>query len=116
MSYVPFEYKYIYMPNHPRANPSGCVYEHILVAEQKLGRYLTDKECVHHIDRNKKNNTPENLMIFASIADHACFHAGGKIYEVNSVWYAQRTRTNKVCPFCKRTFIQKSSKQISCAS
>lgn len=36
-------YKLIYMPEHPRViGISGCVYEHIIIAEQKLGRLLTD--------------------------------------------------------------------------
>lgn len=115
MSTVPFEYKYVYMPSHPKANPSGCVYEHILVAEQKLGRQLTSNECVHHIDGNKKNNSPDNLMVFASISDHTCFHAGGSIYEINSVWHANKKRVKKVCPFCKKVFQQKESTQIYCS-
>ena len=34
-------------------------------------------ECVHHIDRNRKNNDPSNLMVFKSNSDHIGFHAGG---------------------------------------
>ena len=34
------KYKYVYMPSHPRAMSNGCIYEHILIAEQKLGRPL----------------------------------------------------------------------------
>lgn len=45
---------------------SGCVYEHILVAESILGRRLLPGETVHHKDRNRANNSPENLMVFKS--------------------------------------------------
>ena len=71
-------YYAIYMPEHPMAYSNGCVYEHILVAEEMLGRYLVDDECVHHKDRNRKNNSPDNLMVFKTQADHARYHNGGK--------------------------------------
>ena len=50
-------------------------HEHRVVAEQMLGRPLMPGEVVHHIDRNKRNNAPENLMVFRSQADHAAWHA-----------------------------------------
>lgn len=47
---------------------------HRIVAEQILGRPLKPSEVVHHIDRNKRNNDPSNLMIFESQAEHAKWH------------------------------------------
>lgn len=47
---------------------------HRVVAEQKLGRPLKPGEVVHHIDRNKRNNSPENLMVFSSQAEHSKWH------------------------------------------
>lgn len=49
-------------------------HEHRIVAEQMLGRPLNHGEVVHHIDRNKQNNKPENLMVFSSQAEHAKWH------------------------------------------
>ena len=55
-------YVTIYTPDHPRAN-NGAVFEHILVAEEKIGRYLTKDEIVHHINGKKDDNRPKNLEI-----------------------------------------------------
>lgn len=55
-------------------------YEHVLVAEKALGRKLKnlgaghpDTEVVHHIDGDKTNNTPENLLI-CTHAYHTALH------------------------------------------
>lgn len=47
---------------------------HRQVAEQMLGRKLKPGEVVHHINRDKRDNRPENLMVFACQADHAKWH------------------------------------------
>jgi len=51
------------------------VHEHRVVAEQMLGRPLRENETVHHRDGNKRNNNPENLIIFRSQSEHAKHHA-----------------------------------------
>ena len=55
-------------------------HEHRVVAERILGRPLKTGEVVHHTGENVRNNSPENLRIFASQAEHAKFHA-----ELNAV-------------------------------
>lgn len=67
-------YIQVYKPEHPYANKDGYVMEHRLVMEQVLGRYLKENEVIHHINRNRKDNRPENLMIFSSISDHMRYH------------------------------------------
>jgi hypothetical protein len=46
---------------------------HRLVMESILGRKLTDDEVVHHIDGNKQNNAPENLVVLTR-SEHARIH------------------------------------------
>ncbi len=63
-------YIYIYSPNHPFKTKAGYVVEHRLVMERKLGRYLTSKEVVHHINHNKTDNREENLQLYSSVGMH----------------------------------------------
>ena len=66
-------YIMVYAPNHPRAYRNE-VYEHVLVAEKKLGRYLTPNEVVHHINRIKDDNREENIIIFPNNGPHMNSH------------------------------------------
>ena len=56
-------YVRLYDPGGEGAYSNGYVLEHRRVASQKLGRPLLESEDVHHIDGNKKNNDPSNLVV-----------------------------------------------------
>lgn len=47
---------------------------HRNVAEKKLGRALKKGEVVHHKDRNKLNNAPDNLWVFKNQEEHDRIH------------------------------------------
>lgn len=69
-------YKYILMPDHPKAKAKkGYIAEHVLVMEKKLGRHLKKGELVHHINENKLDNRLQNLKLFKNRLEHINFHA-----------------------------------------
>ena len=89
-------YIMIKTPGHPKANRGGYVFEHILICEKALGKYLPLLSEPHHFDGNKANNVNGNLVICQDRAYHMLLE--------------QRTRALKRCGhadwrkccFCKR--------------
>ena len=62
--------------DHP-FNNRGYVYEHRLVAEAILGRYLQPWETIHHINELKTDNRWENFYL-TTIPEHSSIHREGK--------------------------------------
>ncbi len=127
----------VYYPDHPNARKNGSVMLQILVAEKMLGRCLRNDEVVHHKDCNRLNNTEDNLMIFASQADHSFYHhvvLNGNsdddyvLYRVNGVYHCKSsfmffnehkiTRVDgkrvKPCPYCGKLIEFNSKTCVSC--
>jgi len=64
----------VYAPEHPRAMGIKRVWEHILVAEKKLGRFIDKSEPIHHIDFDRLNNNADNLYVCRDNKEHMDLH------------------------------------------
>lgn len=71
-------YIFVLKHNHPFRNPQGYVFEHRLVIEKIIGRYLLPQEVCHHINKVKNDNRPQNLMAFTNNSVHLKFHHNPK--------------------------------------
>ena len=106
------DYVYVLIPDHPNSTSNGYVLEHRHVMGEHLGRYLTDKEEIHHKDEDKKNNSIENLVLCADHAEHMKYHTPG------------RTMVRLECPVCgeeftkerNRTHLVKKHSDATCCS
>jgi hypothetical protein len=58
-------YIYIWEPDHPNSNKKGYVAEHTRVMASMLGRPLLPEEEVHHPNRQRDDNRPDNLELWA---------------------------------------------------
>ena len=67
-------YIFIQSKEHPFCSSEGYVKRSRLVMEKKLGRYLKPEEVVHHINRIRDDDRPENLKLFSNIGSHTSFH------------------------------------------
>lgn len=94
-------YVYFIDYEHPLAiGNSGKVYYHRHVASLVLGRWLEPGEHVHHLDGDKENNEPENLVVVTN-GEHQNLHRG--------------PRRQKKCKACGKKFTVWHKRSIYCS-
>ncbi len=73
-------YVMIRTADHPRSS-NGYVFEHILVAEKAIGRYLEAAHPVHHVNEIKSDNSNSNLVICEDNAYHMLLHQRQRVLD-----------------------------------
>lgn len=61
---------FVYAPDHPNCINGKYVLRYRLVMEAHLGRLLSPKEVVHHINGNPSDDRIENLMVLTHKTHH----------------------------------------------
>lgn len=118
------KYKDIILPSHPYADKRGRVSLHRYLVEQKIGRFLSSDEIVHHIDGNRNNNDINNLEI-TTLSEHTKRHGStGRTYLVLICEYCgkkfkrEKREIHKGKNFCCRShsslYYGKKRKRVSC--
>ena len=71
---TPSGYIMILKPEHPRGKSNmGYVFEHILIIEKKLGKFLKKNKIIHHINGIRDDNRIENLIVITR-REHSSEH------------------------------------------
>jgi hypothetical protein len=62
---------------------------HVAVAEAALGKKLPPKAVVHHVDKNRSNNKPTNLVVCPDSSYHKLIHQRDDAYNAcgNANWF-----------------------------
>ena len=93
-------YRMLHLPEHYEAQGkptmAGWVYEHRVVAMEMIGRPLLPNEEVHHLDENRLNNHPENLLVLTQ-SQHLKLHGWLKRIGIDPKDYP-----TKICKQCTK--------------
>ncbi len=87
------KYFYAFVPEHPKANKHGYVYEHRIIMENSIRRLLRSNEVVHHKNGDGKDNRIDNLELLTA-SEHQKLHARKQ----GAVWVQYR------CLGCNQIF------------
>lgn len=108
-------YMCAYAPGHELADGAGFIYEHRFKMVRHLGRDLYPDEVVHHKDRNKANNSLDNLQLMTN-SEHTRLHMiedRGTVFEnrmckCGNIFEETHTSDKKYCsPCCAKKFNRK---------
>lgn len=112
---MPSGYVEVWVPGHPVANADGYALEHRYIMHE-LGYDITGMQ-VHHIDHDRGNNDPSNLVVM-TVAEHMEHHGsipnsgqfqrkekcsrGHDFDDATAYWYTDgRGKRHRECWECK---------------
>ena len=88
-------YVLLHVKGHPNARKhTNYIFEHRLVMEAFLGRYLLPAEVVHHINGVKHDNRIENLQLFPDNGSHLAVDLKGRCPKWSTEGWARIQRSN----------------------
>lgn len=90
-------YMYFIDKDHPLANSQGKVYYHRHIMSLYINRWISRNEIVHHKDKNKQNNSIENLEILSNIEHSKLHNKKQKIYLCIICGKESNTKHHKYC-------------------
>jgi len=90
-------YKWIWVGRGYTETKQSYILEHRYVIQQKLGRKLLFFEHVHHIDGNRLNNLPENLMVVTPQTHAACENCDLRMQIKLLKWHVKELQ-RQLCP------------------
>ena len=75
----------------------GKKFLHLLIVERLTGvKLFKTPHIVHHVDGDKLNNSPDNLVILENQQEHMRLHQRKRIQDRGGDW-----RVQKICSSCK---------------
>ena len=78
---VMHQYRYVYMPNHPKVKKDGYVREVFLIIEKVLGKSFPEKAVVHHVNGKRIQNSNSNLVLCEDKRYHELLHVRTRAYK-----------------------------------
>jgi len=88
-------YNHIYQRPEDRTCTRSYIRESVLIAQKILGKKLPVGAVVHHVDKNKINNVPSNLVICQDQSYHLILHAREIVLKLSGHAHYRK------CSYCK---------------
>lgn len=111
----PRGYVLLCIKSHPKSDVLGYVFEHRVMMELKIGRYLKTGEVVHHKNEVKHDNRLSNLGLMSHGTHTTLHHTGSKRSEEVRIKMSKVARKRNSTPHITKFELEnqiKSNKKL----